>query len=84
MSVTLNFRFFAAPENSGIRPMERNVKLFSGTATHYLAERIALGYGLPLGEGMLPASAMANSPSFDESVRGCDDVYYPVDFRSIR
>ena len=53
--------------------MERNVKLFSGTATHYLAERIALGYGLPLGEvNVARFSDGEFSPSFDESVRGCD------------
>ena len=44
-----------------------------GTATHYLAERIALWLPDYLSaKWMLPASAMANSPSFDESVRGCD------------
>jgi len=49
------------------------VKLFSGTATHYLAERIALGYGLPLGEvNVARFSDGEFSPSFDESVRGCD------------
>lgn len=73
MPVTANFRFFAAPENTGFRPMERNVKLFSGTATHYLAEKIAYGYGLPLGEvNVARFSDGEFSPSFDESVRGCD------------
>ncbi len=53
--------------------MERNVKLFSGTATHYLAEKIAVGYGLPLGEvNVARFSDGEFSPSFDESVRGCD------------
>lgn len=53
--------------------MERNVKLFSGTATHYLAEKIAFGYGLPLGEvNVARFSDGEFSPSFDESVRGCD------------
>lgn len=53
--------------------MERNVKLFSGTATHYLAEKIAYGYGLPLGEvNVARFSDGEFSPSFDESVRGCD------------
>ncbi|REK04723.1 MAG: ribose-phosphate pyrophosphokinase [Bacteroidetes bacterium] len=53
--------------------MERTVKLFSGTATHYLAEKIALAYGLPLGEvNVAKFSDGEFSPSFDESVRGCD------------
>jgi ribose-phosphate pyrophosphokinase len=53
--------------------MERNVKIFSGTATHYMAEKIATAYGLPLGEVHVARFADGEfSPSFDESVRGCD------------
>src|SRR6187455_3311712 len=53
--------------------MERNVKLFSGTATRYLAENIATAYGQPLGNvNVQPFSDGEFSPSFDESVRGCD------------
>ena len=53
--------------------MERNVKLFSGTATRYLAENIATAYGEPLGKvNVARFSDGEFSPSFDESVRGCD------------
>jgi ribose-phosphate pyrophosphokinase len=53
--------------------MERNVKLFSGTATRYLAENIATAYGQPLGKvNVARFSDGEFSPSFDESVRGCD------------
>jgi len=53
--------------------MPGSVKIFSCTATHTLAEKIAEQYGKPLG-------AVANqrfsdgemSPSFQESVRGCN------------
>ena len=53
--------------------MERNVKLFAGTATRYLAENIALTYGQPLGKiNVARFSDGEFSPAFDESVRGCD------------
>lgn len=53
--------------------MERNVKIFSGTATRYLGEQIATSYGLPLGEvNVTRFSDGEFSPSFDESVRGHD------------
>ena len=53
--------------------MERNVKLFAGTATRYLAENIASAYGQPLGKvNVVRFSDGEFSPSFDESVRGCD------------
>ena len=53
--------------------MERHVKLFSGTATTYLAEEIAQAYGEPLGQvNVARFSDGEFSPSFDESVRGCD------------
>ena len=53
--------------------MERNVKIFSGTETKYLGEKIATGYGLPLGNvNVVRFSDGEFSPSFDESVRGCD------------
>lgn len=49
------------------------MKLFAGTATHYLAEKIAASYGQPLGEvNVARFSDGEFSPSFDESVRGCD------------
>ncbi len=53
--------------------MERNVKLFAGTATRYLAENIATSYGQQLGKvNVARFSDGEFSPSFDESVRGCD------------
>ena len=53
--------------------MERNVKLFAGTATRYLAENIATAYGQQLGKvNVVRFSDGEFSPSFDESVRGCD------------
>lgn len=52
---------------------QRTVKLFSGTSTRYLAEKIATGYGLPLGNvNVVRFSDGEFSPSFDESIRGCD------------
>jgi ribose-phosphate pyrophosphokinase len=53
--------------------MERNVKIFSGTATRYMAEDIARSYGEPLGKvNVARFSDGEFSPAFDESVRGCD------------
>ncbi|HNR18943.1 MAG: ribose-phosphate pyrophosphokinase [Bacteroidetes bacterium] len=53
--------------------MAREVKIFSGSATKYLADNISLCYGLPLGEVTVSRFADGEfSPSFDESVRGCD------------
>ncbi|MDX5479466.1 MAG: ribose-phosphate pyrophosphokinase-like domain-containing protein, partial [Cyclobacteriaceae bacterium] len=48
------------------------VKLFSGTYSHALAEKIAKHYGKRLGD--LTISKFSDgemSPSFNESVRGC-------------
>lgn len=48
------------------------VKLFSGSESNYLAERIAHSYGKPLGSlTMERFSDGEMSPSFDESIRGC-------------
>jgi ribose-phosphate pyrophosphokinase len=53
--------------------MERDVKLFSGTATKYLAEDIALAYGQSLGRVNVDRFSDGEfSPAFDESIRGCD------------
>lgn len=53
--------------------MLRQVKIFSGTASRYLAEEIAECYGTPLGEVNITYFSDGEfSPSFDESVRGCD------------
>ncbi|MCK5279002.1 MAG: ribose-phosphate pyrophosphokinase [Cyclobacteriaceae bacterium] len=49
------------------------VKLFSGTNTLYLARKIALEYGKPLGELEIQKFSDGEmSPFFKESVRGCD------------
>jgi ribose-phosphate pyrophosphokinase len=49
------------------------VKIFSGSASNYLAKDIAKYYGKDLGAvTMLKFSDGEMSPSFDESVRGCD------------
>jgi ribose-phosphate pyrophosphokinase len=53
--------------------MNSQVKLFSGTASHYLAENIAKQYGRSLGDvKMLRFSDGEYQPSFDENIRGCD------------
>jgi ribose-phosphate pyrophosphokinase len=53
--------------------MARQVKIFSGTGSRYLAEQIADLYGAQLGEvNITPFSDGELSPSFDETVRGCD------------
>jgi len=49
------------------------VKIFSGSASNYLAKEIAKFYGKDLGASTtLRFSDGEMSPSFDESVRGCD------------
>jgi ribose-phosphate pyrophosphokinase len=49
------------------------VKIFSGSASNYLAKDIAKFYGKDLGAAtILKFSDGEMSPSFDESVRGCD------------
>jgi ribose-phosphate pyrophosphokinase len=49
------------------------VKIFSGSASNYLAKDIAKYYGKDLGAATtLKFSDGEMSPSFDESVRGCD------------
>lgn len=49
------------------------VKIFSGLASKYLAEQISAAYGQPLGEVTVSRFSDGEfSPSFDESVRGCD------------
>jgi ribose-phosphate pyrophosphokinase len=49
------------------------VKLFSGTNSKYLSEKIAEAFGKPLGD--LSISKFSDGefqPNFNESVRGCD------------
>jgi len=49
------------------------VKIFSGGATRYLAEKIANHYGKPLGEVSIEEFSDGEiSPHYTESVRGCD------------
>lgn len=51
--------------------MASEVKLFSGTATRYLAERIAREYGAPLGDLTIQKFSDGEiEPYFNESVRG--------------
>jgi len=49
------------------------VKIFSGTNSQYLSQKIALEYGKPLGELVIQKFSDGEvSPFFVESVRGCD------------
>jgi len=49
------------------------VKLFSGTSSRYLAEKIAEHYGQPLGDVIIDKFSDGEmSPHFTESVRGCE------------
>ncbi|MDZ7608499.1 MAG: ribose-phosphate pyrophosphokinase [Cyclobacteriaceae bacterium] len=49
------------------------VKIFSGTNSQYLSQKIALEYGKPLGELEIQKFSDGEvSPFFVESVRGCD------------
>ena len=65
--------------------MARQVKIFSGTTSRYLAEQIAECYGSPLGDVTVSRFSDGEfSPYFDESVRGCDvfiiqSTFAPVD-----
>ncbi|MEM1407578.1 MAG: ribose-phosphate pyrophosphokinase [Bacteroidota bacterium] len=49
------------------------VKIFSGSATRYLAEKIAVSYGKPLGDSEIQIFSDGEmAPYFAESIRGCD------------
>lgn len=49
------------------------VKIFSGSGSRAVAEKIAYSYGLPLGDVSVPSYSDGEfQPSIDESVRGCD------------
>ncbi|MEM6525022.1 MAG: ribose-phosphate pyrophosphokinase [Bacteroidota bacterium] len=49
------------------------VKIFSGSATRYLAEQIAASYGKPLGDSEIQIFSDGEmAPYFAESIRGCD------------
>jgi len=67
-------------------PLQFNpVKLFAGTGTEALAQKIAESYGKPLGSVSLSRFSDGEfQPSYDESVRGCDvfliqSTYQPSD-----
>ncbi|MCC5944450.1 MAG: ribose-phosphate pyrophosphokinase [Bernardetiaceae bacterium] len=50
-----------------------SVKLFAGSQSLYLAEKISTAYGKPLGSLTLQRFSDGEmSPSYDESIRGCD------------
>lgn len=53
--------------------MSAEAKIFSGTASLYLAEKIAKEFGVPLGQiNVARFSDGEIQPSFEESIRGCD------------
>jgi len=53
--------------------MDSQVKIFSGTASNYLAEKIAASYGQKLGNMTVARFSDGEfQPSFEETVRGCD------------
>jgi ribose-phosphate pyrophosphokinase len=53
--------------------MAVNVKVFAGRASHYLAENIALSYGMPLGNVIITKFSDGEfQPSFEENIRGSD------------
>ena len=55
------------------KKMQSQVKLFSGTASKYLAEKVAASYGIPLGNVIISRFSDGEiSPSFEETVRGSD------------
>ena len=53
--------------------MSIGVKIFSGRASKHLAESIAAGYGIPLGDVKVTEFSDGEfQPSFEETVRGQD------------
>src|SRR4051812_38234479 len=74
MPASLRRIFFSLrPQKEKSPKMDRDVKIFSGSATKYLADDIALAYGQPLGRVNVDRFSDGEfSPSFDETVRGCD------------
>ncbi|MBN1339650.1 MAG: ribose-phosphate pyrophosphokinase [Bacteroidales bacterium] len=53
--------------------MAKKAMIFSGTATKYLAEKIAQSYGHPLGEVVVTKFSDGEfQPSFEENIRGRD------------
>jgi len=53
--------------------LRNEIKLFSGTNSKYLSEKIAENYGKKLGDCLISKFSDGEfQPSFNESVRGCD------------
>ena len=53
--------------------MASQLKFFSGTSSHYVAEKIAQSYGQDLGKVTVSRFSDGEfQPSFEETVRGCD------------
>ncbi|MBU3661725.1 MAG: ribose-phosphate pyrophosphokinase [Bacteroidetes bacterium] len=53
--------------------LKNEVKIFSGTNSKYLAEKVAKSYGLSLGDCSIARFSDGEfQPNFNESVRGCD------------
>jgi ribose-phosphate pyrophosphokinase len=53
--------------------MAREVKIFTGKESRYLAEKIAVSYGVPLGNVVISEFSDGEfQPSFEETVRGAD------------
>jgi len=53
--------------------MAQNVQIFSGSASHYLAQQIAKEYGIKLGNEIISKYSDGEfQPSFEETIRGND------------
>ena len=53
--------------------MANKIKIFSGRATQYLAEKIAQSYGTELGKAVVTEFCDGEfQPSFEENIRGND------------
>ena len=64
-----------------IQQTSNQVKLFSGTNSHYLAEQIAEAHGSKLGQlSILRFADGEFQPSIDETVRGCDVFFIQSTF----
>src|SRR5665647_1763129 len=52
--------------------MKQNIKLFTGNASRYLSENIALNAGMALGKSSCPRFADGEfEPCYEETIRGC-------------
>ena len=64
-----------------MQPISNQVKLFSGTHSHYVAEQIAQHHGSQLGQlSILRFADGEFQPSIDETVRGCDVFFIQSTF----